>query len=451
MVLRLIRPDTGRVVFDGVDVLGFARREMRRLRQRMQMIFQDPYSSLDPRMNIADAVAEPLLVHTDLDRAARARRAAELLDRVGIGHRVPEPLPGRTVRRAAAAGRDRAGVDARPSLIVCDEPVAALDVSVRAQVLNLLRDLQEEFGLSYLFISHDLALVEVIADRVMVMAGGRVVEQGDIEQIFRSPREEYTQAAAVRDPGAAAARRLRPADAESGTARDGTRGRHRRLTSRRARELADLVAATRELDLRGVPDRRARRATAARHGTDPAVTAARHRHPHPRGLRIPLPVGPSGATDGYADPVFGRFNPVAPPLVSRSTTSRRGPPGADPAPPCSKGLRDAVHGGYSAMLLDGVMGTVVRAMGITAMTGTLTAAISGADPVGPPARPDRPGVDRRGRGRRRSRAGSASTGGPPCAATGSSCPPGPGRRGPPLISRPTVRPADDQTQENTHG
>lgn len=193
MVLRLIRPDTGRVVFDGVDVLGLPGREMRRLRQRMQMIFQDPYSSLDPRMNIADAVAEPLLVHTDLDRAARARRAAELLERVGIGqeylHRYPAELSGGQLQRVAIAR----ALTLRPTLIVCDEPVAALDVSVRAQVLNLLRELQEEFGLSYLFISHDLALVEVIADRVLVMAGGQVVEEGDIRQIFRSPREEYTK------------------------------------------------------------------------------------------------------------------------------------------------------------------------------------------------------------------------------------------------------------------
>jgi len=193
MVLRLVRPDTGRVVFDGIDVLRLRGREMRRLRQRMQMIFQDPYSSLDPRMNIADAVAEPLLVHTDLDRAARARRAAELLDRVGIGKRYlsryPAELSGGQLQRVAIAR----ALTLQPDLIVCDEPVAALDVSVRAQVLNLLRDLQEEFGLSYLFISHDLALVEVIADRVLVMAGGRVVEEGGIEQIFRSPREEYTK------------------------------------------------------------------------------------------------------------------------------------------------------------------------------------------------------------------------------------------------------------------
>ncbi|MFC0865833.1 ATP-binding cassette domain-containing protein [Sphaerimonospora cavernae] len=192
IVLRLIRPDTGRITFDGVDVLAIGSREMRRLRQRMQMIFQDPYSSLDPRMSVAEAVAEPLLVHTDLDRATRSRRAAELLDRVGIGRRYlgryPAELSGGQLQRVAIAR----ALTLNPSLIVCDEPVAALDVSVRAQVLNLLRDLQEELGLSYLFVSHDLALVEVIADRVMVMAGGRVVEQGGVQQIFHSPTHEYT-------------------------------------------------------------------------------------------------------------------------------------------------------------------------------------------------------------------------------------------------------------------
>ncbi len=193
IVLRLIEPDTGKITFDGIDVRAASSREMRRLRRRMQMIFQDPYSSLDPRMSIAEAVAEPLLVHTDLDRAARLRRGAELLDRVGIGRRYlaryPSELSGGQLQRVAIAR----ALTLNPSLIVCDEPVAALDVSVRAQVLNLLRDLQEELGLSYLFVSHDLALVEVIADRVLVMASGRIVEQGDVTQIFRSPTHEYTQ------------------------------------------------------------------------------------------------------------------------------------------------------------------------------------------------------------------------------------------------------------------
>jgi ABC-type glutathione transport system ATPase component len=193
IVLRLIKPDTGRITFDGTDVLAARSGEMRRLRQRMQMIFQDPYSSLDPRMRIDDAVAEPLLVHTNLDRATRFRRACELLDRVGIGGRYlgryPAELSGGQLQRVAIAR----ALTLSPSLIVCDEPVAALDVSVRAQVLNLLRDLQEELGLAYVFVSHDLALVEVIADRVVVMAAGEVVEQGSVDQIFKAPAQEYTR------------------------------------------------------------------------------------------------------------------------------------------------------------------------------------------------------------------------------------------------------------------
>ncbi|MFI1196234.1 ATP-binding cassette domain-containing protein [Micromonospora sp. NPDC020750] len=193
MVLRLIKPDAGRITFDGIDVLGVGSAQMRRLRQRMQMIFQDPHSSLNPRMSVAEAVAEPLVVHSDLGRVDRQKRAAELLDRVGIGRRYlgryPAELSGGQLQRVAIAR----ALTLKPSLIVCDEPVAALDVSVRAQVLNLLRDLQEEFGLAYLFVSHDLALVEVIADRVLVMAAGRVVEQGTVQQIFQSPTEEYTQ------------------------------------------------------------------------------------------------------------------------------------------------------------------------------------------------------------------------------------------------------------------
>jgi peptide/nickel transport system ATP-binding protein/oligopeptide transport system ATP-binding protein len=193
MVLRLIEADAGSITFDGIDVRAVRPKEMRRLRQRMQMIFQDPYSSLDPRMTVLDAVAEPLLVHTEQQRATREKAAAELLGRVGIGsrylRRYPAELSGGQLQRVAIAR----ALTLEPDLIVCDEPVAALDVSVRAQVLNLLRDLQEEFGLAYLFVIHDLALVEVIADRVMVMKAGEVVEQGDVAQIFADPREEYTQ------------------------------------------------------------------------------------------------------------------------------------------------------------------------------------------------------------------------------------------------------------------
>jgi ABC-type glutathione transport system ATPase component len=159
----------------------------------MQMIFQDPYSSLDPRMTVVDAVAEPLIVHSELDRTARRRRAQELLDKVGIGSRYlsryPVELSGGQLQRVAIAR----ALTIEPKLIVCDEPVAALDVSVRAQVLNLLRDLQDELDLAFVFVCHDLALIEVIADRVLVMKSGAVVESGTIEQIYRAPREEYTR------------------------------------------------------------------------------------------------------------------------------------------------------------------------------------------------------------------------------------------------------------------
>ncbi|WP_280415161.1 ATP-binding cassette domain-containing protein [Nocardia carnea] len=193
IVLRLIEPDTGRIVFDGQDVRAATPGRLRALRRGMQMIFQDPHSSLDPRMSILDAVAEPLVVHTDLDRKTRTATVRTLLDKVGIGDRYlaryPAELSGGQLQRVAIAR----ALTLKPKMIVCDEPVAALDVSVRSQVLNLLRDLQDELGLAYLFVCHDLALIEVIADRVLVMAGGRVVESGTVEEIYHNPQEEYTQ------------------------------------------------------------------------------------------------------------------------------------------------------------------------------------------------------------------------------------------------------------------
>jgi oligopeptide transport system ATP-binding protein len=193
LVLRLIEPDTGTVDFEGTDVLALDAKGLRRQRRHMQMIFQDPFSSLDPHVPVGEAVGEPLLVHFGMGRADRHRTAAELLDRVGLSRQVqeryPSELSGGQLQRVAIAR----ALTLEPSLIVCDEPVAALDVSVRAQVLNLMRDLQVERNLAYLFISHDLALLEVIADRVAVMRGGRIVEANSTEGIFRDPQTDYTR------------------------------------------------------------------------------------------------------------------------------------------------------------------------------------------------------------------------------------------------------------------
>ena len=193
LILRLIEPDTGTVVFDGTDVTTVPRSEFRRYRQRMQMIFQDAYGSLDPRITVHESVAEPLFIHFRMPRGQRLERAADLLERVGLGthlyDRYPGELSGGQLQRIAIAR----ALTLNPSLIVCDEPVAALDVSIRAQVLNLMKDLQEQLGLTYLFISHDLSLVEAIADRIAVMRAGSIVEEGTVEDIFSNPQHAYTK------------------------------------------------------------------------------------------------------------------------------------------------------------------------------------------------------------------------------------------------------------------
>jgi oligopeptide transport system ATP-binding protein len=194
MVLRLIEPDAGEVRLDGVDVLGLGRKELRALRKRMQMIFQDPFGSLDPRMVVEDAVGEPLTVHFGMQGAERRARVLELLDRVGIGEhqaeRYPYEFSGGQLQRIAIAR----ALAVEPDLIVCDEPVAALDVSIRAQVINLLHDLQRERGVAYVFISHDLSLVRLIAQRVAVMYEGSIVEEGETGSLFESPQHSYTRA-----------------------------------------------------------------------------------------------------------------------------------------------------------------------------------------------------------------------------------------------------------------
>jgi len=175
-ILRLIPAEGGQVIFDGHDVFALGGSELRALRRRMQIIFQDPAGSLNPRMTINNIVGEPLKVHTDLNRRQRRRRVGELLERVGLS---PD-YAGRYPHEFSGGQRQRIGIAralaSKPDFIVCDEPVSALDVSIQAQILNLLNDLQDDLGLSYLFIAHNLAVVEHFADEVAVMYLGRIVE-----------------------------------------------------------------------------------------------------------------------------------------------------------------------------------------------------------------------------------------------------------------------------------
>lgn len=193
LVLRLVEPDRGSVFFDGVQVRDLGSRELRELRPRMQMIFQDPYTSLDPRMTIGAGVAEPLRLHQRMNRSDRERKVTDLLLRVGLGAhhvtKVPAELSGGQLQRVAIA---RALI-LDPAMIVCDEPVSALDVSIRAQIVNLLLDLQEERELSLLFISHDLSLVEVVAHEVAIMRAGQIIEHGEVATVFAAPREDYSR------------------------------------------------------------------------------------------------------------------------------------------------------------------------------------------------------------------------------------------------------------------
>ena len=210
-LLRLIEPSGGEVRFDGQDLLGLGRGEMRRLRRRMQIIFQDPYSSLNPRLTVGSIVGEPLAIHGVKDRAERRRRVAELLGVVGLdpdyATRYPHQFSGGQRQRIGIAR----ALALNPDFIVADEAVSALDVSVQAQVVNLLQDLQRQFNLTYLFISHNLAVVEHISTRVGVMYLGKLVELAPAEEIYRRPLHPYTQAllAAIPVPDPEARRELK--------------------------------------------------------------------------------------------------------------------------------------------------------------------------------------------------------------------------------------------------
>ncbi len=194
LVLRLIEPSEGSVVFEGTDLTALTATDLRRMRRHAQLIFQDPFASLNPRMTVSDILEEPLMLHAVVPPGERKARVAALLRQVGLrpehAARYPHEFSGGQRQRIAIAR----AIAVEPKLIVCDEAVSALDVSIRAQVLNLLSELQKRLGLSYIFISHDLAVVRHIADRVAVMYLGRIVETGPAEQVFARPRHPYTRA-----------------------------------------------------------------------------------------------------------------------------------------------------------------------------------------------------------------------------------------------------------------
>ena len=193
-ILRLYDPTAGSIRFEDADITHVQGEALRSMRPRMQMIFQDPQASLNPRMTVGQIVAEPLREHTDLDRRGREAKVRELLDQVGLN---PDFI-NRYAHEFSGGQRQRIGIARAlaldPDFIICDEPIAALDVSIQAQVVNLLEDLQERLGLTYLFISHDLSMVRHIADRVAVMYLGKIMELAPVEDLFRRPKHPYTQA-----------------------------------------------------------------------------------------------------------------------------------------------------------------------------------------------------------------------------------------------------------------
>ena len=193
-ILRLIEPTSGNVFFDGDNITSYRRRQLQALRREMQIIFQDPFASLNPRMTVRTIVAEPLMIHRRYEQEGGRRYIEELLEKVGLNaehaNRYPHEFSGGQRQRIGVAR----ALALKPRLIICDEPVSALDVSVQAQIINLLEDLQSEFHLTYLFVAHDLSVVRHICDSVAVMYLGKIMEIGDRNSLYEQPRHPYTQA-----------------------------------------------------------------------------------------------------------------------------------------------------------------------------------------------------------------------------------------------------------------
>jgi oligopeptide transport system ATP-binding protein len=192
-VLQLIKPTSGSVRFEGQEIAGLGRREMRPLRRQMQMIFQDPYASLNPRKRVGQIVGDPLKRQGLASGSALRRQVQELLERVGLSsehiNRYPHEFSGGQRQRIGIAR----ALAPKPELVICDEPVSALDVSIQAQIVNLLDDLQDELGLTYLFVAHDIGVVRHISDRIAVMHDGKIVEQGSADRVCEQPQDDYTK------------------------------------------------------------------------------------------------------------------------------------------------------------------------------------------------------------------------------------------------------------------
>ncbi len=210
-ILQLIKPTSGSVKFEGQEIAGLSRRQMRPLRREMQIIFQDPYASLNPRKRVGQIVGDPLKRQNVASGTDRRKRVTELLERVGLGaehyNRFPHEFSGGQRQRIGIAR----ALALQPKLVIADEPVSALDVSIQAQIINLLDDLQDDFGLTYLFVAHDIGVVRHISDRIAVMHDGKIVEEGTADQVCEHPKDDYTKkllsAVPIPDPSEARARR----------------------------------------------------------------------------------------------------------------------------------------------------------------------------------------------------------------------------------------------------